>query len=255
MLAECSILHELAGHPSILALRAVYRLPRAGFALVTELLHGCELYRRVEERGSLPEAEACHVMRQLLDALRFMHARRIAHRDLKLENIMLTGECTRGGITVKLIDFGYAKRLAGPGAACAAAAAREGERGSAPPRSSSGSSECARAAPRPSLAGWRPLLAEACDDRNMHRGGATALSSDAGDAAAMVGLLSCMRDFTSQECAREASAPSGALVRALARVPRFFTTVGARPRRAARHRSATLTRLRFHRRLRVLPGA
>jgi serine/threonine protein kinase len=54
-----------------------------------------------------------------------MHERRIAHRDLKLENIMLEKDLASrfgGWPNIKLIDFGLSQRLAAPAAPIDAAA-------------------------------------------------------------------------------------------------------------------------------------
>lgn len=52
------------------------------------------------------------VMRQLLDAIAFMHERGVIHRDIKPENILLT---EREGWEIKLTDFGLAKLIDGFG--------------------------------------------------------------------------------------------------------------------------------------------
>jgi serine/threonine protein kinase len=71
VLAECSIMFELAAHPCIVKLLAAFQLQPAGtFALVMELLPGGELYTRVAARGYLPEPEARTILAQILDALR-----------------------------------------------------------------------------------------------------------------------------------------------------------------------------------------
>lgn len=44
------------------------------------------------------------MLRQLIDAIEFLHSRQVVHRDLKPENVMIT----RNGHNVKLIDFGLA---------------------------------------------------------------------------------------------------------------------------------------------------
>lgn len=56
--------------------------------------------------GRAREEMVLPVMAQVFSAVRFIHDVGIAHRDLSLENILLTGEGSRK--TIKLIDFGMA---------------------------------------------------------------------------------------------------------------------------------------------------
>ena len=71
---------------------------------VMEYVDGGSLKDLVQRRGSLPEAEALGYIRQLADALDYLHGRRIMHLDVKPGNIMLRPEGE-----VVLIDFGIAK--------------------------------------------------------------------------------------------------------------------------------------------------
>jgi len=75
--------------------------------VVTEYLAGGDLLSAVSERGSLPEEEARGVFRSLLQCCVDIQSRGIIHRDIKLENVMLTAphDFHNG---VKLIDFGLA---------------------------------------------------------------------------------------------------------------------------------------------------
>ena len=50
----------------------------------------------------MEEHEAQKIIAQLISALNYLHSKSIAHRDIKLENVMLD---FRGN--VKLIDFGF----------------------------------------------------------------------------------------------------------------------------------------------------
>ncbi|GFH11180.1 protein kinase domain-containing protein [Haematococcus lacustris] len=50
---------------------------------------------------------ACSIIRQLLEALAFMHSRSVTHRDIKMANVLL-----RNDGCVKLCDFGMATSLA-----------------------------------------------------------------------------------------------------------------------------------------------
>ena len=54
----------------------------------------------------LPEQKCSEYMKVLFQTICHMHAQNVAHRDLKLENIMLTK-----GNQIKLIDFGLSKRM------------------------------------------------------------------------------------------------------------------------------------------------
>jgi serine/threonine-protein kinase len=71
--------------------------------LVLELVEGESLEERLSSRGALSPDEALPILRQMAEALDFIHARGIVHRDLKPSNVLLTRE----GV-VKLSDFGMA---------------------------------------------------------------------------------------------------------------------------------------------------
>lgn len=71
--------------------------------LVMDLVDGIDLGRVVRERGPLPVAAACKIVRQTCDALQYLGERGLVHRDVKPSNIMLGA-----GGRVKLLDFGLA---------------------------------------------------------------------------------------------------------------------------------------------------
>jgi serine/threonine protein kinase len=71
--------------------------------LVMERLDGIDLARVVSERGPLPVAAACEVVRQAALGLHHAHQHGIVHRDVKPSNLFLT----RAG-QVKVIDLGLA---------------------------------------------------------------------------------------------------------------------------------------------------
>jgi len=75
--------------------------------LVMELVTGGELFDRIVERESYSEADAKEVMRQLLNAIQYIHAHDIVHRDLKPENLLL--ETEDNDVNIKLSDFGLSK--------------------------------------------------------------------------------------------------------------------------------------------------
>ena len=76
-------------------------------AIVTGLLEGEDLQRRVERAGTLPAAEAIEIARQVCRGLSAAHAVSIIHRDLKPSNLFLTATAD-GTLSVKILDFGVA---------------------------------------------------------------------------------------------------------------------------------------------------
>ncbi|GMH34700.1 hypothetical protein BSKO_02561 [Bryopsis sp. KO-2023] len=75
--------------------------------LIFELLGGGELLDAVLERGQYSEADARLCFAQLLEGIAYLHSKGVAHRDLKLENLLLVN---RDDITnIKIADFGLAK--------------------------------------------------------------------------------------------------------------------------------------------------
>ena len=104
MLREIAILRHVAS-PRCVRLFDAFRSDSEVF-LVLELVGGGDLFALVHNRGYLSEAEAAHISRQLMEALRDLHtAGRVAHRDLKPENLLVV----EGTLQIKIADFGLAK--------------------------------------------------------------------------------------------------------------------------------------------------
>ena len=59
------------------------------FVYVMEYLEGGELGAYVKEKGFLSEEETKYFFKQLLSAIYYCHNKKLIHRDLKLENILL----------------------------------------------------------------------------------------------------------------------------------------------------------------------
>ena len=62
--------------------------------IVQELCSRNDLFDNISKYGALPATIAKHYCKELLDAVAFMHKRRVSHRDLKLENIVLDSAWT-----------------------------------------------------------------------------------------------------------------------------------------------------------------
>eukprot|EP01132_Coremiostelium_polycephalum_P002196 gene2196-2707_t len=68
-----------------------------------------ELFDEIIDKKVFTEEETKKVMRQLLNALFYLHQKKIAHRDLKPENIKYSS-CDPDA-QIKLLDFGFARFL------------------------------------------------------------------------------------------------------------------------------------------------
>lgn len=78
--------------------------------MLLELIRGKELFDRIVETEGYGELAAIKIVRQLLEAIAYMHARGIVHRDIKPENLMVTQD-GQGEELLKLLDFGYSRTV------------------------------------------------------------------------------------------------------------------------------------------------
>ncbi len=104
---EAQVLASL-NHPGI---AAIYGIEEQGDtrALVLELVEGPTLADKIA-KGPIPIDEALPIAKQIAEALEAAHEAGVIHRDLKPANIKV-----REDGTVKVLDFGLAKAIAGDG--------------------------------------------------------------------------------------------------------------------------------------------
>ncbi|KAL1116937.1 hypothetical protein AAG570_005406 [Ranatra chinensis] len=99
---EVETFHHCHGHPNIIQLLEMFE-DDDRFYLVFEKVEGGQLLTRIQERIHFTEREAAMIVRDLSNALSFLHSKGIAHRDLKPENILCQ---YKDRLTpVKLCDF------------------------------------------------------------------------------------------------------------------------------------------------------
>jgi serine/threonine protein kinase len=102
-----SHLHRQLSHPHIVQLYDMLDLEDAYVMIMEYMTHG-ELFDYVSEQTSLNEDQVRSIMKQLLSAILYLHVEKgIIHRDIKLENILMSWQPE--GLIVKLADFGFAK--------------------------------------------------------------------------------------------------------------------------------------------------
>jgi len=71
--------------------------------IVLEYVEGMTLKEYIRVRGCIPPRETVNIAGQVLDALKHAHENGIIHRDVKPQNVMISGN------SVKLTDFGIAR--------------------------------------------------------------------------------------------------------------------------------------------------
>jgi serine/threonine protein kinase len=100
---------KMCQHPNIVRMLDVFENADY-FFIVLENLKGGELHDYIEVRQfKLPENQVKEIMRQIASAISYLHSYGIAHRDMKLGNVMMTS--TFNDAKAKIVDFGFAKML------------------------------------------------------------------------------------------------------------------------------------------------
>ncbi|KYR03122.1 putative protein serine/threonine kinase [Tieghemostelium lacteum] len=105
LLREIEIMKKVGDHPNILKLYEVYETTRH-LHLVLELVKGGELFDKIVQRGEYSEQDASKIVRQIVSAVGHLHASGIAHRDLKPQNLLCSGQ---DGDDIRVADFGLSK--------------------------------------------------------------------------------------------------------------------------------------------------
>jgi serine/threonine protein kinase len=86
-----------------------FTMDERGYAyLVMEFIDGFNLQETIKLLGRPPLGLVLEVSRQSLDALGYLHQKRVIHRDISPDNLLITRDEDRA-LQVKLIDLGIAK--------------------------------------------------------------------------------------------------------------------------------------------------
>ncbi|CAG9322064.1 unnamed protein product [Blepharisma stoltei] len=91
-------------HRNVIRLLEVFESKRH-LMIVMEYSGGGDLLQFVKSKGRLTETEAKKIFSQVIDAVKACHQKNVIHRDVKLDNILLSADLT----LAKLCDFGVSR--------------------------------------------------------------------------------------------------------------------------------------------------
>ncbi|POI35123.1 hypothetical protein CIB84_001125, partial [Bambusicola thoracicus] len=92
---------KMLDHPHIIKLYQVMET-KSMLYLVTEFAKNGEIFDYLANHGRLSESEARRKFWQILSAVEYCHNRKVVHRDLKAENLLLDNN-----MNIKIADFGF----------------------------------------------------------------------------------------------------------------------------------------------------
>ncbi|VEU44840.1 unnamed protein product [Pseudo-nitzschia multistriata] len=105
---EIHALKKLRDGPYILKLWDVFTGPDTTH-LIMELMEGGDLLGILIDKGKFSESESRRISRKLLEAIFFCHKKYIVHRDIKLDNILISDRDSNDDSKIKLADFGCSR--------------------------------------------------------------------------------------------------------------------------------------------------
>ncbi|KAL8870947.1 MAG: hypothetical protein Q9198_007514, partial [Flavoplaca austrocitrina] len=108
MVYDEMVLLQRMKHPHIVRFHDWFE-SKDKYYIVTQLATGGELFDRICEYGKFTEKDASQTIRQVLEAVDYLHYNNVVHRDLKPENLLYLTKDPHSSLV--LADFGIAKML------------------------------------------------------------------------------------------------------------------------------------------------
>ncbi|KAF4716470.1 hypothetical protein FOZ62_000292, partial [Perkinsus olseni] len=102
VMREIHVMKKIS-HPNIVQFIETFDTPKKIYLILEHIAGGClnEFVERLPG-NKVDDATAKKFMAQICEGVKYCHSKRIVHRDLKLENILLEGRDR-----IKIIDFGF----------------------------------------------------------------------------------------------------------------------------------------------------
>lgn len=102
IIREVKALRKLV-HPNIISFHEVLRKGDK-FYIIMEFAEGGDLFQKLDKHGAISDDEGKAIFSGIINGLHYCHQLSIAHRDLKLENILLDKNSRP-----KISDFGFSR--------------------------------------------------------------------------------------------------------------------------------------------------
>ncbi|XP_029576205.1 caM kinase-like vesicle-associated, like [Salmo trutta] len=97
---------KMVNHPNILQLIDTFET-RKEYFIIQELATGGDVFDWILDQGNYTERDASNVIKQVLEAVSYLHSLNIVHRNLKLENLMYYTENNHNKVVLR--DFYLSK--------------------------------------------------------------------------------------------------------------------------------------------------
>jgi serine/threonine protein kinase len=100
---EIAIMKKMS-HPNIVQMSTSFDNPQSIY-IIMEHIKGKPLYQYLKEKPykRMHEDEARVIIKQIAEAMQYVHGQNVAHRDLKLENFIINTKTMK----LTMIDFGF----------------------------------------------------------------------------------------------------------------------------------------------------
>lgn len=100
--------HRALRHPFVVTFDSAF-LTRTHLCVAMEYVGGGDLFGYVQQHRSFNEPQARYFFQHLISGVEYLHAMRVVHRDLKLENLLV--DLSLDAPRLKICDFGYSKSV------------------------------------------------------------------------------------------------------------------------------------------------
>ena len=105
---EARALYELRAHPNIVHVISVFKENNTAYYTM-EMLEGESLLNYLKRKKKISANRAFQLLLPIMKAIQYVHSKKMIHRDISPDNIMLCDNPDRpGSVIPKLIDFGAA---------------------------------------------------------------------------------------------------------------------------------------------------